>query len=736
MKLSKLFTLLVISFLITNIVLSQTKRALLIGIENYNCSPEQKLQDLKGPVNDVAKINSLLLSKFLFSNSNIKVILNDEATRDNILKSLKDLTESIQKGDIVVFYYTGHGSLQMNSLARDGSKFDEGIVTADACQTGLLIRDKELAPIFSNMIDKGAVLTCIYDCCHSGGLSRGFPVFNAGQIKSAPPFKEIDAADPSIPPNIIEKGALVITACTKEQNANCLNGISVFTEALYTELYSNSISEQVSKLFLRVSARVQSSFTSQEPLIFGNERMGRTIFGIEPGSLPNVILIASIEKTDGTIMLQGGRAMGLEKGCVLRKYSPDGKDSGIEVEIDSVMNLNFSTIKFIKGTEKDVKPGDLFFVEKWKVAGKYNLSVWIPHSEKDFNELKKFASYVKTALQGKVQIVDDPTNESQVQVLYYNDGWFLRNAKGNIVLGSNPGVLDISKNMQTGDKLFICLPLPADAYNYLSEKYESKYTAIQSVTSPDLADYFLCGRYNGKEIEYSWIRFQSSETENKSTLPVRTTWLKDSYTMLADSLLNYSAKLSKVKAWLDINNPYDNENFPYSLAVKRLSDGMITTGETSLDTGDECILVLTTDNEKISKWNNKKARYIYVVGIDNSGASFILYPQNSVLDNDMLPLDLKTPPSIIELKDSKFRIQCPCGTDTYILITSDSRITDYKALKQEGVVFDSGTRKGYDPFSQFKEYIFGPGNSARSRDVTMTTSWSANNIKIVSKAMK
>lgn len=731
----KSFFVIFLYILITNTAICQSKKALLIGIEEYNCGSE--FNDLHGPKNDVGKISSLLLNKFMFSSSNVKTILSEEGTRENILNTLKNFSADIQKGDIFVFYYSGHGSVQKNSLSSDGTNQDEGIVPVDACQTGLLIRDKELAAIFGAMIDKGAVITCIYDCCHSGGLSRGFPVLNQWQNKNAPPFMGIDALDSSVSPNIIEKGALVITACTKEQSAKCRDGKSVFTDALYSELSSNSVSEPAGKLFLRVSARVQSIYTEQEPMIFGNDRMERTIFGIEPGDLPNIILIATMIKTDGTVMIQGGRAMGLEKGCILKKYSPDGKNSGIELEIDSVMNLNFSSVKLVKGSEKDVKTGDLFFVDRWKVAGKHNLSVWIPHSDKDFTELKKFALNVKAGLAGKVQIVDDPVNESQVQVLYYDDGWYLRNENDNIALGKNPTVLDIDKNIKTGCKLFISLPLPDDIYNYLIENYQTKYTAIQPVNSCGSADYFLYGMFNGKDIQYSWSRFESSELSNKSTLPVRTTWQSDSYSKLADSLLHYSSKLSRIKAWLEVSNPYDVENFPYSIALKRRSDNMIISGEVTLYSGDKCDLVLVAKDGELAKWKgkeDKKSRYIYVVGIDSRGATFLLYPQKSFLDNSKLPSDLTNPPSIIELESSGFTISPPFGTDTYILITSDSRIPDYMALEQSGVVFDTGTRKGNDPFDQFKEYIFEPGNSRRSRDVSISTRWSVNNIRVESKA--
>ena len=64
---------------------------------------------------------------------------------------------------------------------QDRFHLDETIVPADAASGAFDIRDKEIARLCNQVVDKGILLTAIFDSCHSGSIARGFPGRRAGQ---------------------------------------------------------------------------------------------------------------------------------------------------------------------------------------------------------------------------------------------------------------------------------------------------------------------------------------------------------------------------------------------------------------------------------------------------------------------------------------------------------------------------------------------------------------------------
>ncbi len=724
--------IILITVFFLNQAFSQSKKALLIGINDYSNVPG--CISFNGSDDDIAMMKSLLLSKYRFKENDIEILFDKEATKQGIVDALNKITSGIKIGDIIVFYFTGHGSYQKNSLSfNNPSKLDEGIVTYDAGETKVLLRDKELAHLFDKMIKRGAVLTCIYDCCHSGGMSRGFFIPYGYINKSAEFFIEIDAMDPAEPPVISEEGALILAACTKEQEAQTSKEGSIFTCSLTAELKNSHVNEPVSKLMSRVSARVQVRFTNQEPVASGNGRMNKSFLGDGNSSLPDINLFAVIKGIYGKDVLNAGKAAGLYAGCILKKYYSDKTEKDVEIVLTDVKNLNFSNYEILKGNDNDIETGDLFYVTKWKIAGKHNLSVWIPFTDKSNEDLKKFYNNIINELSGKVSIVDEPTAEVPSKLIYFNNqNWILISHNKEINLGINPEINALNSHFQKDDKLFVSLPLQKSVYDDVEKKYKDKFNNINLLNSPEGANFILHGRAENNEILYSWFRTNSTDN-NKSTMPGRTTWLSSNYKNLSDSIIIFSTKLGKINAWLGLDNPFDNENFPYSIAVKRKNDGKILQGEEPLYDGDICQLILITDNDKLSKWNPKNPRYVYVIGLDKDGRTFVLYPQDNDIEHiRKLPYDYQSPPLEIELESSSFKIKKPFGIDTYILLTSDSRIPDIQLLNDDiGVITDEIKTKSL--FDDFASYIFGTTTAQRRGDITLTTNWTVKRITIESR---
>ena len=276
---------------------AQVKRALLIGINTYR--PDDKMalekgsrwQNLSGTLNDVDAMKSILINLYDFKEENISILKESKASRSGILTGLEDLTQKSQPGDIAFFYYSGHGSEVKNSLStRQEGFFDEAIVPADAINGAKYIRDKELGVIFNKILDKGALLTVVFDCCHSGSLSRGIPSIDPPVTKSLP-MDTADVKDPSVIPSPASRGALVIAASLPTQSANQLKSgeLSLFTDAFIRSLREAGPNAPISDVVSRAAAIIKyQGEKPQIPNIDTDCPSSRTKAGLlgEPAGIP------------------------------------------------------------------------------------------------------------------------------------------------------------------------------------------------------------------------------------------------------------------------------------------------------------------------------------------------------------------------------------------------------------------------------------------------------------------
>jgi caspase domain-containing protein len=127
---------------------AQTRRALLIGINHYTAPPGSDtagwvgpsgralVPNLDGAVNDVASMQDLLRARFGFDPAHMRSLTDSAATRDAIVAAIEQLIADAQSGDVVVFFYAGHGSQRRNSLSARGTKLDQTIVPVEANSGG------------------------------------------------------------------------------------------------------------------------------------------------------------------------------------------------------------------------------------------------------------------------------------------------------------------------------------------------------------------------------------------------------------------------------------------------------------------------------------------------------------------------------------------------------------------------------------------------------------------------
>lgn len=151
-----------------------TAYALLVGVGNYL---DSSIQRLEGPVNDVANVKALLNSNFEKNGLKISELVNENATRDNIIAGFRSHLSLAKDGDLAIFYYSGHGSTEKTpekfADLQGGYNKNETIVCYDSRSAGVYdLADKELGLLIEEVEQNGPEVVVIMDCCHSGSGTR------------------------------------------------------------------------------------------------------------------------------------------------------------------------------------------------------------------------------------------------------------------------------------------------------------------------------------------------------------------------------------------------------------------------------------------------------------------------------------------------------------------------------------------------------------------------------------
>jgi metacaspase-1 len=145
-------------------------RAILVGVDVYERSD---VPPLNGCVNDVALVRRIMKQCFAIPNEGIRVLVNQRATKANIMHRLRQAVRDSEEGDVIAFYFSGHGS-QLRD--RDGDELtdalDEVICPYDMdWDRGTYILDDDLDAVFAQT-PPGVLLEAFFDCCFWGAGAR------------------------------------------------------------------------------------------------------------------------------------------------------------------------------------------------------------------------------------------------------------------------------------------------------------------------------------------------------------------------------------------------------------------------------------------------------------------------------------------------------------------------------------------------------------------------------------
>lgn len=349
------------------------RRALLVGVSQYPNLAAQN--ELKGPENDVAAMRELLEKKFSLPSDAIRTLSDSRGeadptmfpTRKNIEREFNHLANVSESGDEVVIYMSGHGSQQPERvggkpeidaldeifLPRDVKQWRED---TNGGQVPNAIVDDEIARWLQAIESKGARLWVIFDCCHSGDMTRGlnekdrFVAFDEAeglavsasaleatrQLAREREMKHESKSGDDIHADLIDldqqQHMAVFFACQSHEKAierafpTEIQGKKV---GLLTYAIDSALSKAKGKLSYRdLGKQIHNEYisagrvSSPTPLVEGGD-MDRAVMGTE--TLTPAQITATYVEAKKALSIDAGRVHGITPGTVLVVYPPPGQ---------------------------------------------------------------------------------------------------------------------------------------------------------------------------------------------------------------------------------------------------------------------------------------------------------------------------------------------------------------------------------------------------------------------------
>lgn len=299
---------------------------LLVGINEYKNT--YKNATLSGCVNDIEVIQT-------YSSKRIdidkqwelveKKLINESATRQNIIDAFQQHLCQAGEEDVVLFYYAGHGSYEpapniFRTLNQDRQL--ETIVCYDSQTEGVLdLADKELNYLIEQVAQKNPHILVILDCCHSGTATREPNVVErqaptTGVARNLQDFLFPEAwINKRLSDNYKIPRHIAIAACREHQKAKEYVGNYQVRGAFsyfLTEALHRATSLSYVDLVREINALITGKVDNQSPQIEGGAEDCRlTFLGGAIGERTNYLNLYYDEQTHHSWMIDSGILHGI-----------------------------------------------------------------------------------------------------------------------------------------------------------------------------------------------------------------------------------------------------------------------------------------------------------------------------------------------------------------------------------------------------------------------------------------
>lgn len=269
MNMKKFLTLLLMLLLgmSTSLLAYENTYAVIVGVADYK-NFEKGNGDLKYTINDARLFKEFLLSKKGGSvpEENVILLLDEQASRANIIKTASELFAKAERRDRVIFYFSGHGG-PGRFLPYDVTLNGRSMLTYEDVKSFFRHAKCDMKLLFA-------------DACHSGNMEDQMLKNQANNESSKPGGgKKPDAASPQ------NMNIVVMMSCKGDEVSVEMPSLQqgLFTYHLIKGLGGEANSDgnsylTIQELFYYMYHKVQDDAAqlgrSQTPVIFGKFNLG------------------------------------------------------------------------------------------------------------------------------------------------------------------------------------------------------------------------------------------------------------------------------------------------------------------------------------------------------------------------------------------------------------------------------------------------------------------------------
>jgi hypothetical protein len=212
--------------------MASNRRALCVGINNFKNYPSAALQ---GCVNDAKDMAALCKDLLGFTNADITILTDVQATKANIMKNLTSMVADAKAGkhNYLVFSLSSHGTQVPDKNADEPDRADEAFCPHDLAQKGsvwdpkYIILDDELHDLFVQL-PQNVLLEVYLDTCHSGTGLKPIDLLLDRKPRYLPPpsleaFQKVDGRrSRGLHESMLEKGLvhhILWAGCRSDQTS-------------------------------------------------------------------------------------------------------------------------------------------------------------------------------------------------------------------------------------------------------------------------------------------------------------------------------------------------------------------------------------------------------------------------------------------------------------------------------------------------------------------------------------
>lgn len=326
--------------------------ALIIGISEYPALGEEG--QLPGAVPDAMAMRDVLVGRWGFDPSNVRLLVDSEATREGIETAFTQWLPSVAGSeDQITIYFAGHGSQIWDETGETEDGLRQTIAPHDVLPDSpdRDIVDFQLGEWLRGLPTRN--VTFILDSCHSGRITtrevtpftrtRALP--RSLERLERPPqaaTRSLPDADEARGMELGQAGVLELAATQPHQVAVELlfpghDGSEpfhggAFTTYLVRQLWRAPADASYQQVFLQVKDAMKEGRFQQDPhLSEDNPARGAALFAVEGASdAPGSATLPVVEVTGNVVEIGAGAALGLTPGSVLES------DEGARVVVEGV----------------------------------------------------------------------------------------------------------------------------------------------------------------------------------------------------------------------------------------------------------------------------------------------------------------------------------------------------------------------------------------------------------------